>query len=338
MSDTQKPCLVAVDDGYAQIKAYGQAPDGSIITHVNRSSVRSGRYGMGSVGGDGMVGLYETEVGAFTVSDDTESENTQFDGFHTSPMNRVLVMHGLVSAKDGVFENHRIKLVTGLPVADFFRVDGFKDDAKIETKKANLLKPVKLLSGGASPIIDEVIVGCQAIAAWYDYALDDNLEIRNDIDGEVAIIDIGGRTTDIATVVSGRAVDHRRSATANIGVLDVYRDVSKEISHKFNLRDELTIKVIDKAVRTGQIKLWKDVVDVSDIVAKVIAEYQDKIAREVERRINKGATMNAVVFVGGGSALFSKISEEFPNGEIIDDPEFSNARGLFKFVRAKEQA
>lgn len=334
MSTDTKPCLVAIDDGYAQIKRYGQAPDGTIDRDVNRSSVRSGRNGIGSVSGDGFVGLYDTEVGAFTVSEDIEAENTQFDGFHTSAMNRVLVTHSLVSA--GVYDGQSIKLITGLPVADYFR-NGFKDDEKIELKIKNLQKPVTLLSGGNIPQITEVVVGCQAIAAWYDYALDDNLDVRNEVDGEIAIIDIGGRTTDIATVIGGKSVDHRRSGTANIGVLDVYKDVNREISNRFDLRSELPIKLVDQAVRTGRIKLWKKIEDVNDIVQAVIAEYQDKIAREVERQINSGATMNAVVFVGGGSALFSNIAAEFPNGEIIEDPEFSNARGLFKFARYKEQ-
>lgn len=335
MSETEKkPLLVAVDDGYAQIKLYGETPDGKVVKHLNRSSVRSGRYGIGSVSGDGMVGLYETEVGPFTVSDEIEAENTQFDGFHTSAMNRVLVDHALVTAENGIYSDRDIQLVTGLPVGDYFS-QGFRNEEKISLKTNNLLKPVKLLSGGTPPAIKSVTVGCQAVAAWFDYALDDNLEVRNDIDGEIAIIDVGGRTTDIATVIGGHSVDHARSSTANIGVLNVYNDVSKGLNVMFDLRADLKLKLIDEAVRTGKIRIWNEIHDVSDLVNKVIAEYKDKIAREVERRINSGATMNAVVFVGGGSAAFSNIAREFRNGVIIDDPEFSNARGLFKFAKYK---
>ncbi len=335
MSETEnKTLLVAVDDGYAQIKLYGDTPDGGVVKHLNRSSVRSGRYGIGSVSGEGMIGLYDTEVGSFTVSEEIESENTQFDGFHTSAMNRVLVDHALVTAQDGIYAGHDIELITGLPVADYFS-QGFRNEEKIAQKTSNLMKPVQILSGGQSPQIVKVSVGCQAVAAWFDYAMDDNLEIRNDIDGEIAIIDIGGRTTDIATVIGGHSVDHARSSTANIGVLNVYTDVTRSISAKFELRDDLKLKMIDQAVRTGRVKIWNEIHDVSDMVQKVIDEYQNKIAREVERRINSGATMNAVVFVGGGSALFSNIAKEFRNGVIIEDPEFSNARGLYKFAKYK---
>ncbi len=338
MSDDKNACLVAVDDGYAQMKLYGRAPDGSIIKARIRSSVRAGRSGIGSVSGEGMLGLYDTEVGPFTVSEDIESENTQFDGFHTSAMNRALVNHAIRTAGDGVFAGQDVRLTTGLPVSDFFTSSGFKNDEKITQKTENLMKPIQMISSGVPANIVSVDVGCQAVAAWYDYALDDNLEVRNDIDGEIAIIDIGGRTTDIAIVIDGKSVDHQRSRSTNTGVLNVYNDVSKGLNSKFGLSDDLKLKLIDEAVRTGKIKLWNEIHDVSEIVDNAIKVHQDKIAREVERRINNGATMSAIVFVGGGSALFSKIAGEFRNGVIVEDPEFSNARGLYKFALGKSQA
>ncbi|MNW21230.1 hypothetical protein D3C71_2220260 [compost metagenome] len=40
------------------------------------------------------------------------------------------------------------------------------------------------------------------------------------------------------------------------------------------------------------------------------------------------------MFVGGGSALFTGLRENFPhNGKAVDDPEFANARGLHKYAR-----
>lgn len=331
-----KPLLVAIDDGYAQTKVYGERPDGTIGKYHMRSSVRPGRYGVGSISGDGFVGLYETEEGPFTASEDVEAESTQFDNFHTSTMNRVLVNHGLVGAGYGGLA---VDIITGLPVADFFGPDGAKDEAKIALKKANLQKPVQLASGGDKvALLKNITVGCQAVAAYIDYALDDDLNEVQDVDGAVAIVDIGGRTTDIATVIGGSRIDHARSGTANIGVLDVYKAVKQGIWTELKIRDDFPINVIDKAVRTGSIKLWGKQQDVSKIVTDVVAEYEAKLAREIERRISTGAAMNAVVFVGGGSALFKGISKTFQNGYMSDDPEFANARGLYKYVRYQNQA
>jgi plasmid segregation protein ParM len=329
---TKKTLLAAVDDGYAQTKLYGENENGEIVKFRMRSSVRPGRYGLGAISGTGSVGLYDTEDGPFTVSEDVEAENTQFDGFHLSTMNRVLVNHALVSAGYG---GRDVDVITGLPVADFF-INGLKDEEKVGQKRDNLLKSVSLTSGGKVPGIKDVQVGCQAVAAWVDYALDDDVKERVEINGAVAIVDIGGRTTDVATVISGQSVDHARSGTANIGVLDVYKAVEAAITAQFKIRDRFPINDIDQAVRTGSIHLWGKSNDVSALVQGVIREHESKIAREVERRIGSGAAMNAVVFVGGGSALFSKISQNFPNGVMLDDPEFANARGLYKYSRYRK--
>jgi plasmid segregation protein ParM len=329
---TKKTLLAAVDDGYAQTKLYGENENGEIVKFRMRSSVRPGRYGLGAISGTGSVGLYDTEDGPFTVSEDVEAENTQFDGFHLSTMNRVLVNHALVSAGYG---GKDVDVITGLPVADFF-INGLKDEEKVGQKRDNLLKSVSLTSGGKVPGIKDVQVGCQAVAAWVDYALDDDVKERVEINGAVAIVDIGGRTTDVATVISGQSVDHARSGTANIGVLDVYKAVEAAITAQFKIRDRFPINDIDQAVRTGSIHLWGKSNDVSALVQGVIREHESKIAREVERRIGSGAAMNAVVFVGGGSALFSKISQNFPNGVMLDDPEFANARGLYKYSRYRK--
>ena len=194
---TKRPLLVAVDDGYAQTKLYGEGADGNPVRFCMRSSVRPGRYGLGSISGTGSVGLYDTEDGPFTVSEDVEAEDTKFDGFHLSTMNRVLVNHALVG---GGYAGQDVDIVTGLPVADFF-LNGFKDEEKVGRKRDNLMKPVSRTDEDGVAKIVSVQVGCQAVAAWVDYALDDDLNEREGIDGAVAIVDIGGRTTDIATVI-----------------------------------------------------------------------------------------------------------------------------------------
>ncbi|WP_327210175.1 ParM/StbA family protein [Rhizobium leguminosarum] len=151
-------------------------------------------------------------------------------------------------------------------------------------------------------------------------------------------MDIGGRTTDIATVIGGTRIDHARSGTANIGVLDVYKAVKQGIWAQEKIRDEFPINVIDKAVRTGTIKLYGDEMDVSKIVDEVKSEYLAKLKREIERQISTAAAMNRVVFVGGGSALFTDIAGTFRNGYVSPDPEFANARGLYKHARYHSQA
>jgi plasmid segregation protein ParM len=324
--------LVAIDDGYAQTKLFGEGPDGG-KRFMMRSSVRPGRFGLMRLSGEGRIGSYVTEEGEeFTVSEEIEGENTQFNGFHVSTMNRVLVHHALAAAGYG---GEDVKLVTGLPVGDFF-TKGRKNDASIAAKEANLLKGVTSVSGDAMAHVRRVIVGCQALAAFVDYFVDDDLNERDVTVDKVAVVDMGGRTTDIALILDGQAFDPSRSGTENVGVLDVYTALSTAIGTEFKTRDEHPLAVLDRTIRTGTIKLWGKHQDVSGLVAAAVAEQQAKISREIERKLGGASDLDAVLFVGGGSALFKGIADMFPNGHQVEDPEFANARGLFKYARRFE--
>lgn len=324
--------LVAIDDGYAQTKLYGEDGAGGMTKMMMRSSVRSGRYGLVSLSGTGGIGSYETEEGeAFTVSQDIEAENTQFDSFHVSTMNRVLVHHALLTAGYGGKE---VSLMTGLPVSDYF-FDGLRDDEKIAQKRGNLLKGVTNTASRQNPVANlmNVRVGCQAVAAFVDYLLDDNLEERDVKIGRVAVVDIGGRTTDVALIRNGEEFDDAISGTENIGVLDIYNALSKSIRSEFRTRDKFPLTMLDNAVREKKIELWGEVHDITKMVDEVVLEQEMKIAREVERRLGDASRLEAVLFVGGGSALFKTISQHFRNSVMVDDPEFANARGLYKYAK-----
>lgn len=328
------PFLVAIDDGYAQIKVYGDNPAGGApVRQVFRTSVRSGRYGLSTLEGESK-GAYHTEEGEdFTVSDQVAGENTQFDGFHTSSMNRALVHHGLsVAGYDGL----EVELTTGLPVADYFLGEG-TDDAKIEAKRKNLLAGISRAGRKdiPMPVVKGVDVGCQAVAAWFDYVFDDNMERRADPSQSIAIIDIGGRTTDVAVVVGGSQIDHAQSGTQNTGVLDVYKSLRDLVRKEFDIKDEIPLATLDRAVRTGTIRLWGDEQPIEALVAKALADIEGRIGREVQRRIGSAASLGAVVVVGGGGALFQNVAKTFRNGALVEDPEFANARGLWKVSRLR---
>lgn len=325
------PLLVAVDDGYARTKLWGEAPGGGVTRFAMRSTVRPGRHGLTALSGKGGFGSYVTEEGEkFTASEDIEAESTEFDTFHVSTMNRVLVHHALASAGYG---GREVRLVCGLPVDDFY-VDGERNGSRIAAKAANLAKGVAN-AASARPLarIAGIEVGCQAVAAFIDHVTADDLSEREDPRGRVAVVDVGGRTTDVAVIVNGESLDNRMSGTANVGVLDVYAAVGRAISNRFGFQDQLPVNAIDAAIRTGSVTLWGAEEDVGGIVAEVLREQEAKVAREVERRLGSAASLRNVLFVGGGSALFRGIAEHFRNGVMAEDPEFANARGMHKYAR-----
>lgn len=329
-----KNYTVAIDDGYAQTKVYGAPIEGGEpVKLVFRTSVRSGRYGLRSMANEGAIDSYRTEEGQeFTVSDLIEAEDTTFNSFHLSPMNRVLVHHGLAKAGYG---GHTVNLITGLPVADYFSRDA-KDEEKINAKIANLRKGVgRIQSEEPMAVVADVEIGCQAVAAWFDYTFDDAIEFRADHKSRIAVVDIGGRTTDIALVIGGTAIDFSQSGNANLGVLDVYRALEDSIRKEFKIKDRFPLADLDAAVRTRKLTLWGTQEDIAALVAEAVDETASQIKREVERRLGGAASLSAVVFAGGGAELFRSIPESMRNGVLLEDGEFANARGLYKYQQLR---
>ncbi len=328
--------LVAIDDGYAQIKLWGMRPDGTgTQRRLIRSSIKSGKHGLVGMGaGEGGIGAYKVEEGeTFTVSDHVDGETTQYDGFHTSPLNRVLITHAL---HEGGYGGRDVELMVGLPVKGYYKVSNDVDVAKIDAKKANLVKGVRRVSSDAPPArLAAIDVGCQAVSAWVDHMLDDDLKPKGEMKGNVAIVDVGGRTTDIAMIVndSGRpTINMSQSTTVNVGVLDVYNAFIEGVQAKHEVEsDGFTLAMQDAAVRERSLMLFGSPTDVGDVVDDAIAQVEGKIQRIIEGKLRGGAALRSIVFVGGGSALLKRLAEPFRNGHMAPDPEFANARGLYKY-------
>ena len=329
----KSPLIVAVDDGYAQTKLWGENLDKSGITSfIMRSSARPGRYGLMSLAGEGISGSYRTEEDQeFTVSEEIEGEDTQFDAFHVSPMNRVLVNHALSRAG---YANRPVHLISALPVGNFFSDGSKRNESAIEAKKANLMKKIKITTddGGLANIV-RVDIGCQAMAAFVDYWLDDDMKERDVPVERVAVVDIGGRTTDVILVLDGVRFDQRKSGTENIGVLDVYNSLAAMIRAKFETRDHYPLTMLDTAVRSGYVRLWGERHDVTEMVKRAVIEQREKLSREIQRRLGDGSDLDAILFVGGGASLFKEITGSYRNSKILENPEWSNARGLYKYLK-----
>lgn len=323
---------VAVDDGFAQVKVVSIDDNGAFKCQSLRSSIRHGA--IASVSGNGAVATYSTDDGQtkMSVSDEVAGESTRFDGFHTSAMNRILIAHGLMAAG---FANQTIDLCAGLPVSDYFLGEA-RNEELIDRKCRNLNIPVESLvpDAGACPKYRSIEIGCQAIAAFMDYAIDDSFRDREDIAVDrVGVVDVGGRTTDIAVILGGERYDADRCGTENIGVLNIHEAVSSLIRREFKTSEKYSADVIDRAVRSGSVRLWGKQIDIKHIIDEAKQETAQKLRNTITRMIGSASDLDAVLFVGGGAALFADMVKEFPNGVLPDDPEFSNAKGLLKFMK-----
>ena len=315
---------VGVDDGYRETKI-AWMENGALRTLKIPSRVQVGAFGVSDL--DGTLSGYETEEETYSVGDFREGEETRFSGYPTSPLVRVLVHHALVLAG---FSGKDVTIATGLPPRDAFLPDGRKNADLIRRKIDRFALPVRLRSGGAPARVAEHRVCTQGIGALIDF-LFDGRELRT-LSGPVGVVDIGGRTTDVAVVMNGEkglTIDHRRSGSENAGVLDILDDLSRLIRTKERI-DEISLSALERALATGTIRLFGGNRDVSDLVTAARKRTSERVSRFAEVRLGDAADLETILFAGGGALALPDLLKRYPQAGTVPDPQYANARGFLK--------
>lgn len=327
-AEAAKPIVVGVDDGFAMTKVVVMRGPKVVKQVMIPSRARSGLHGTTMIGaGDAdLESRYETDGAAFTVENLGDAESARFDDYPFSPMNRAIVAHALRVAGLG---GREVQIATGLPLSMYYKGSNI-NSAIVDRKAASLLKQIRALDDSKMANIVSHKVFPEGLAAWVDYAIDENGAISQNLDETIGIIDIGGRTTDIAVVLPGRKIDHAKCGSADLGALNVIEEVAILLKEEFNVA--MSADKIEPALRSRTIKLWGNQKDIGHIIDKGALNVLGAISREVSRRLGSGVDLDKILLVGGGAYLFKQIAGQFPNIEIPAEPEFANARGFAKFL------
>ncbi|WP_027859741.1 plasmid segregation protein ParM domain-containing protein [Marinobacterium jannaschii] len=157
--------LIAIDDGYAGIKASWLAVEDGKLTLMNDSIVSMAGRGrcLNSIG-SGVPSLYCSDDAEYTVSaylDASKVEDTRHDDYGVRPINRMLV-HALLN-KIGITNGQKVGIVTGLPLEQFLKGSDGINQVYIDRKTANIKHPVNIGIRG-EPSADIVFHGCFAEA------------------------------------------------------------------------------------------------------------------------------------------------------------------------------
>ncbi|AKS22846.1 hypothetical protein ABH19_02415 [Leptospirillum sp. Group II 'CF-1'] len=315
----EEPVNVGVDDGYAAVKLAWQDPDGTLRTFSVPSRIQQGSFGIGTLTSDARVGGYETEGLFFTVG--IEGEETRFPDFNLSPLARVLAHHALDQAG---FEGRPVRIASGLPLNRYFLRIGKPDEEQIAGKIESFARPVIRADGGETVRIVQHKVFAQGLAAALDWLSDP----KRRTSGEVGIVDIGGQTTDISVVLPGLL--RERVATYDIGVLSVHDLLRRRVCGTHRV-DDVPSETLEKALATGSLQIWGKNHDVGKECEAVIHDVWSQLERRIRSVFEKKiASLDVILFVGGGSHIFRNLLATFPNAVIPEKPEFANARGLLK--------
>lgn len=264
---------------------------------------------------------------------EVEGEPTYFDGYPFSGLNRAIVQHALQQAGLG---GRSVHAVSGLPVGSFYRKDGSRCEDTLVRKRDSLKQAVSPLDGRLPAAIAFHEIIPEALAAWYDHVITesrDGVQLEPErLQAPVAVVDIGGRTTDYV-VVADQAVLHGGSGSLRCGLLDVKRDVRDAIQGRFDL-ETVSERLVEEALQRGTVRLFGQTHDVSPLVKVAERQLVERLHAETQRQLGRGAELERILIVGGGAvALAPHIRDWFPNQAVAEHPAFANARGMLKYLR-----
>ncbi len=320
---------VGIDDGYAYTKL--ALPDGRLLATPSRAQIGPSKVSwLNHV--ERRIFEYVTDGTTYSVGD-VDASSTRFEGYACSGMNRAIVQHALQQAG---LEGRDVEAVSGLPVRAFYRDSGARRNSAINDKRQNLMQPVRP-SGEALPVdivFHQVIP--EALAAWYDYVIvekngDAGLD-QTRVSVPIAVVDIGGRTTD-TVVVRDQGILHQSSGSFEFGLLNVKQSLADALQARFDL-EVVGDRLLTHAVQQKVVRLYGRDHDISTEVAAAKHELVERLYAETRRQMGRAIELDKVLFVGGGAvALADHITDWFPNQLIANEPAFANARGMRKYLQ-----
>lgn len=203
-------------------------------------------------------------------------------------------------------------IVTGLPIAQYREQKDKLKHALLKYRRSTVI-----INGVQKDIvINDVTVFPQSAGALYS----------QDILDDALIVDIGGRTVDVALLeVENGKLSLQKCDTWYKGMLTLYGSVVDEVNRRYGLT--LEPHRAEKILTKGLSVLGKP--QDLDFLRPLISEHLDPMIDEIS--LNYPAFTTHMYLCGGGAALMSGIfKKHFPNLEVMADCQFANAIGFYK--------
>lgn len=200
-------------------------------------------------------------------------------------------------------------VVCGLPINQYKR-----NRATIEEMiENNKVKKVKINGKERTIVIENFKVYPEGLGAYY------NLGINED----VIIIDIGGRTTDIAYISNNKPA---ATGTVAVGTLNILADIQDIINSNYSL--DLTLNDIDKMLTRNSFIIDGEAIN-TEFIKNILRSNFSKIKEKLD--LDFPARTEKIILVGGGATLFYKaFKNRYTNCEMIKENILSNAKGFKK--------
>jgi len=318
---------VGLDIGYFASKAV--AKDRRVLIHSAVGSPDKARFSFSEDG----VGIILTEPAHILVGEQAVRQSRFLDRREDRAWIESEEYYHLVLAaftETTTATRTDLHIVTGLPIAFYNDKDRLRDILLSEHRATREDRRAQVFRVSAVRVIP------QPFGALLAEALDDKGAVVNSelISGEVGIIDVGGKTTNLLSV-SGASEVSKETASVALGAWDVVRAVRDWLSDhtKLEPRDH---QIVD-AIIARQIKQRGEPIDLEPVVNDVLASMSKQVISQATQLWNGGDALDAILVSGGGAHLLGDaIRDAFPHARTVQDPVFANALGYWRFAQYLE--
>lgn len=335
---------VGIDAGFASTVGvvYSFDPkkrDGDLVgvatklgARVIPSRLTQGANQSTSVLDENLHSTYEVNGLFFTVDPELPNESTRNPKlYHFAEPQCVLNQHMMQLLQLSGKKN--VRLATGLPISLYYRNNDINTDntkRKINALMSTVVTP-KYETEAVRPI--SVEVRAEGVGAYFDRIIDDQGRLdHSNKEKRIAIIDVGGETTDIVTISKLSVIDHLRTASANIGVLDVLQEIRKGLA-EIGIDEPLEYRLEKMLHEQKYVYKNKELShnQVLEILSKAIRTVFFRLQNFVTEKLGDANDINHILIVGGGGVVFGdELKEIYEQAEVVDQPQYANASGFAK--------
>lgn len=359
---------VGIDDGHDGIKVYFGSADG-VSAPVKAQIQSKAQKGLGEAvdvsaadQADMTIMVDAIDGGeptTFLVNGDfvTDKIDTRTDSYPYSALNLALITQAIREVRPALEGVTGLKIIAGLPANQYYdKIAGGKNDELIDKKIANL----KTLNRAYSPADKNLTnegrfdaVEAEIMPEGYGIAFnlmfDDDLKPTEYYDEfrqhGCVIVDIGGRTVDVVTVMP-RTCKPKGSELLSFdkGVLYLRETIATTLTERLNLKNNLNENSVDMVLKTNWFgrKNSPKGRDVTDILEEVKLKHVKEIYSSIKGALDSNEALGGIILSGGGAVLLGDMLKEVIDagdhpGEVIlpDEMVFGNAKGFWKLTWLK---
>lgn len=221
-------------------------------------------------------------------------------------------------------------VVTGLPSA-FYSDKGTVEKRLLDTHQVKREgRQPQMIKLTAVTVVPQPFGAILALCLNEDGRIIDN-ELAT---GNVGVVDIGGKTTNILSVRALREVA-RETTPADVGAWDIVRAAEHWLDEHcpgLDLRDHEVAQIIAER----KVSYYGEVIDLGRVIDAIVEPMAEQVAAKISQAWNGAARIERILISGGGAHLLGKyLVRRYRHAYVLDDPVFANATGFQRFAQRR---